>query len=345
VGRLLTVRRIILTSVVLLLAAAGLLPIMVMLWKAVHVEGHLSAALCKQALFSARAAPLIRHSLVLAGSTTALALAFGLPAGILFARTDLPFRRTLAVLFTVPLLIPPYITAVSWFDLLGQEGLVARFLGPSAAGSTSAWLFGLPGCVLVLFSTFMPIVMLLTMACIRTVNPRLEEAARLAARWPFVLRRISIPLIMPGVILGAMLVFLLSIGEFGVPVFLRYDVFPVETFTQFSAFYNFGAATAAALPLVGIAFVVLALERIFLRERTYQLQPAPADERPQPIPWAAPGPGYSRSPRSCVSSCPSSRSSSSSSALSHWPPTARRSRARATASPGVSSTVPSAPRS
>jgi len=88
------------------------------------------------------------------------------------------------------------------------------------------------------------------------------------------MKGITIPLILPGVLLSAMLVFLLSFGEFSVPNFLRYDVFPVESFTQFSAFYNFKAATAAAVPLAAITLFLLLAEAAFLRERTYQLRPS-----------------------------------------------------------------------
>ena len=76
-----------------------------------------------------------------------------------------------------------------------------------------------------------------------------------------------------------MLVFLLSFGEFSVPNFLRYDVFPVESFTQFSAFYNFKAATATALPLAAVTLLLLFVEAAFLRERTYQLRPSQVSER------------------------------------------------------------------
>jgi iron(III) transport system permease protein len=73
---------------------------------------------------------------------------------------------------------------------------------------------------------------------------------------------------MPGIMLSALLVFLLTIGELSVPLFLRYQVFPAESFIQFSAFYNFNAATATALPLAGIAIVALALEERFLHNKT-----------------------------------------------------------------------------
>jgi iron(III) transport system permease protein len=61
-------------------------------------------------------------------------------------------------------------------------------------------------------------------------------------------------------------------GEFGAPLFLRFDVFPVASFTQFAAFYNFGAATAAALPLLILAIFGLALERRLIRAKSYQFR-------------------------------------------------------------------------
>src|SRR5260370_28798230 len=78
---------------------------------------------------------------------------------------------------------------------------------------------------------------------------RLEEAGRLISGWPAVLRRITLPLSAPGILFSLVLVFLLAIGELSVPSFLRYPVLPVLSFTQFAASYNFGAATAAAVPL------------------------------------------------------------------------------------------------
>ena len=121
------------------------------------------------------------------------------------------------------------------------------------------------------------------MVFLRTINPGLEEAGRLVSGWRGVMKGITIPLILPGVLLSAMLVFLLSFGEFGVPNFLRYDVFPVESFTQFSAFYNFKAATAAAVPLAAVTLMVLLAEAGFLRERTYQMRPSPEVKHLPPI--------------------------------------------------------------
>ena len=84
------------------------------------------------------------------------------------------------------------------------------------------------------------------------------------------LKSITIPLASPGILLSLVLVFLLTMGEFGAPAFLRLDVFPVASFTQFTAFYNFGAATAAAMPLVAVALLGLTVEQRVLRSKTFQ---------------------------------------------------------------------------
>ena len=266
------VKRTILICTAIVLIVVGLLPLLVMIMRSVTIDGHLSFAIYKDLLASRGERILLGHSFVLSILTALLTTAIGMPLGILLAKTDLPFRRIFAVLFTIPLLLPPYIIAVSWSILLGRDGFLARFLSRSAAEVTSDWLFGLPGCVLVLFSTFLPVVILLTMTFLKTINPRLEEAGKTVSGWIGVLRTITIPMILPGVLLASILVFLLTLGEFGVPIFLRYNVFPVETFTQFSAFYDFGAATAFALPLAVITFFILLIERIFLRKKTYEVK-------------------------------------------------------------------------
>ncbi|MBI3408511.1 MAG: iron ABC transporter permease, partial [Planctomycetes bacterium] len=250
-GRVLSAKNVTLAGAAAVLIVAGLLPLGVMGAKSL---GHYGPVLS-----NARNWKLLANSLLLAGSTTAVAALAGVPLAILFGKTNLPFRRLFAVLFSLPLLLPPYVLAVGWFQVLG-----------------SSWLFGLPGCILVLASCYMPVVMLLTMVYLRTVNPALEEAGRLSANGWRVLTGISLPLAAPGVILSLLLVFLLTLGEFGATTFLRFDVFPVASFTQFSAFYDFGAATAAAMPLVAITLAGLLVERRFLHGKTFAFR------------WAAP---------------------------------------------------------
>lgn len=267
-------RRVTLTAALIVLAIVGLAPIIVMFVRSLTVDGAFGVENYRHLLATGRSWQLIGSSLGLALTTALISAVVGLPLGLLFAKTDLPLRRIFVLLFTLPLVIPSCITAVSWADVFSPHGLASGFCGEVTLRKLSALLFGLPGCVLVLTTTFMPAVMLATMAFARTINPRLEEAARLSARPLRVLREVTVPLIRPGVLLAATLVFLLSLGEFGVPSFLRYQVFAVESFTQFTASYNFGAATASAVPLALITFVVLGLEWFVLREKIQMLRPA-----------------------------------------------------------------------
>jgi len=84
-----------------------------------------------------------------------------------------------------------------------------------------------------------------------------------------VIRRITLPLSAPGILFSLVLAFLLAIGELSVPSFLRYPVLPVLSFTQFAASYNFGAATAAAVPLAALALVGVLVESAVLQNRVF----------------------------------------------------------------------------
>ena len=271
-GGLLNAKQTTLVAAALIFGVAGVLPLCLMIGSSLRVNGGFSAGNYVEMLGNARTWILFRNSLGLASLTTAVAGLAGVTLGILVAKTDLPLSSALSVAFSLPLLFPPYILAVGWFEILGRGGIVARWLGPAAGKATSQWLFGLPGAVLVLSSAFLPIVLLLTITYLRSLSPGLEEAGRLSSGWPGVIRRITIPLIMPGIILSLVLVFLLSMGEFGAPAFLRLSVFPVASFTQSAAFYNFGAATAAAMPVIAVVFVGLLTVKSVLHQKTHSFR-------------------------------------------------------------------------
>ena len=256
-----------------LLAVIGLLPILAMVGSSFYLSGSFSLKAYQTLLASSQQyALLLGRSVLLSLLASALATAVGVPLGVLIGKTDLPWRGTFGVLFTVPLLIPPYLTAVAWGTVVGKGGWISQALPPATSDILSTAFFGLPGCTGVLFTALMPIVMLLTITHVGAVNPRLEEAGRLVSRWPNVLRRITLPLIAPAILFAAILVFLLAFGEVGVPTYLRYPVYPVEILTQFAAFYDFGAATAAAIPMLLVTLAILTLEYRLLHNPILELK-------------------------------------------------------------------------
>jgi iron(III) transport system permease protein len=268
-------KRLTLAFASVLLAAIGLLPVLAMVASTFFADGGFSLK-AYQVFFASGKQPmlLMGQSVVLSLSVTFFATGAGVPLGLLLGKSDLPLRRSFAVLFTLPLLIPPYVIAVAWFSALGKGGWIVPALAPATSELLTSAFFGLYGCIGVLFTAFMPIVMLLTIAYLGAVNPRLENAGRLVGRWPAVLWRITLPLIAPAILFAAVLVFLLTLGEVGVPTFLRYPVYPVETLAQFAAFYDFSAATAAAIPMLAVTLAILALEYRFLHNRALELRAA-----------------------------------------------------------------------
>src|SRR5213596_1826730 len=260
-GRPVKAETVVLWLCVALVAIAGLAPIAAIAVESFRHNGHFSLNYYRELISAARFWPLLGNSIRLALATTAVCGLIGVPAGILFAKSDLPLRSGFMWVLTVPFVLPPYFVALGWARVVARIGQ-----------SASDWLFGFGGCVLVLSSVFLPITILLTFASVLNVDRRLEEAARIVSGWPGILRGVTLPLSAPGIVFSLVLVFLFAMGELSVPSFLRYPVLPMLSFTQFTASYNFGAATAAAIPLAVIAFVGVLVESVFLRDRDYRFQ-------------------------------------------------------------------------
>jgi iron(III) transport system permease protein len=253
--------RLTLILATLVLAVIGLLPVAAMLKETLSAGGGFSLNAYRALLSSDNQFLLLMgHSLQLSVLTAIISTLVGVPLGVLLGKTNLPLRGALTLLFTAPLLMPSYVLAVAWFSILGRTGLLSSILPYAWSQEISSAFFGLFGCTFVLVSAFMPIAMLLTIAFLRTVNPRLENAGRLVAGWPSILRRITLPLMAPAIAFAAVLILLLSLGEIGAPMYLRFSVYPVETLTQFAAFYDFRAATVAAAPLLLVTLIILGLQ-------------------------------------------------------------------------------------
>jgi len=276
-------KRLFLTAVAFSFLLIGLLPLLSMLGKSLLIDGHFTLASYHTVLSSIHPWKLMLNSLLLSALVTLSTVVIGVALGLLLGKTDLPFRRFFIALFTLPLMIPPYIIAVAWSDFLSRDGLAALVMSDSGIGLYSHLLFGLPGTALVLFTVFLPIPMILTIVSLRSLDPRLEEAARLLASWRVILPGITLPLIFPAIALSAILVFLLVFGEFTVANYLRYSVYPVESFTQFSAFYDFGTGTAAAMPLLVVTLLLLWAESIFLRGKFGYFRSSVTTEQLPPI--------------------------------------------------------------
>ncbi|MBA3438820.1 MAG: iron ABC transporter permease [Pyrinomonadaceae bacterium] len=258
-------RAITLGVAVTLFGLLSVLPVIYMLGVSfVDANGEISFSNYRQLLLDARQRNLLWTSTLLGTGAALLATIVGAPLGLLLARAALPAKRLLRIALVIPLVIPPYVLALSWILISGSQGVVAGWLGSDLL---SEWTYSLTGAIIVLGTSFYPLSMLATEAAARRVNGRLEEAALLVAPVRSVLWHISFPLIAPTVAAAALIIFVLTLAEFGVPGILRVRVFTTEVFTSFSAIYDFGQATALAVPLLIVVLIVGILTKLIIGER------------------------------------------------------------------------------
>jgi len=209
-------------------------------------------------LFDNRHLSLAKNSLGLAIGTTALCLAIGIPLAFLFSRTNLWGSKIFGIIYIIPILIPPYIHAIVWNHL---NSFIKQFI--------SLDIHSLWGVIFVLTLAYFPFVTLMTQSGLKSIDRNLEESSLLChGKWK-TLTRITLPLVTPHIFSGAIFVFIFSIIDFGVPDILRVNVYPVEIFIQFSAFYNESAATILSLPLIAITLFLIFLQKQHMKGRAY----------------------------------------------------------------------------
>ncbi|MFI7483135.1 ABC transporter permease [Kocuria sp. M1R5S2] len=197
-------------------------------------------------------------SLRTASASTALCVLLGVPLALLLARTAFPGRRALRSLVLLPLVLPPVVGGLALLYTFGRSGLIGRHLelaGISIAFSTAA---------VVLAQTFvsLPFLVVSLEGALRTMGERYERvAATLGAGPATVLRRVGLPLALPGLASGAVLAFARSLGEFGATLTFAGSLegvtrtLPLEIYLQRET--DPDAAIALSLLLVLIALLVV----------------------------------------------------------------------------------------
>jgi iron(III) transport system permease protein len=201
------------------------------------------------------------NSLEIALGAAVGALLLGLPYGACMARGPERRRGGAALASLLPLLLPPYATALAWILLLNREGpvsaLAARLGWPSPTpGLGQPWM-----AAWVLASSLWPAAAWAAWAAFRSTPLELEEAARLEAADARAAWFAAWPFLRAGLAAAALAVFLLAFADFGVPNALGIVSYPRELVDRFNAEYDFAGAARLALPALVAALPLVALSR------------------------------------------------------------------------------------
>ncbi|MGY4540997.1 molybdate transport system permease protein [Arthrobacter sp. UYNi723] len=217
-------------------------------------------------------------SLRTSAASTGLCIVLGVPLALVLARGSFPGQRVLRSLVLLPLVLPPVVGGIALLYTFGRQGLLGRTLevaGLQIAFSTTA---------VILAQTFvaLPFLVVSLEGALRTAGNRYEAvAATLGAGPTTVLRRVTLPLVLPGLASGAVLSFARSLGEFGATLTFAGSLqgvtrtLPLEIYLQRET--DADAAVALSLVLVAVAVVVVALA--YRSPRAAEQAPALRGER------------------------------------------------------------------
>lgn len=211
------------------------------------------------------------NSFYISLAVVALTSLIGVPMGYLVARVDIPFKRLILSLGMMPIIMPAFVGAFSWIIMLGRQGAL-RFL-LQKIGITLPSIYGPFGIIFTMTMMYYPFIFLLSEGAFESANPRLEESAVvMGARLSRILRTISLPLILPSIGAGAILVFIRAISNFGIPAVVGGNtyVLPTLIYFQVNGFWNLNAAAAISLVSVAITGIALWVQKRIVSKREYE---------------------------------------------------------------------------
>lgn len=218
----------------------------------------------REIVFRARNLELLGNTVLLTLATLLSTTLMALPLAFLAARTDFRPRRLLMLLGVLPLAIPGYVGGYALLAASGTGGTIHALTGIPWPGPSGFW--GALG-VLSLF-TF-PYLFLNLHAALRSLDPALEEAARLLGRTPWqTFREVTLPHLRPAWLSGGLLIALHVLGDFAVVSLMRYPTFSAAIYQQYTAAYDRVYSAWLALALLLVTGLTLWLEARLMRGLT-----------------------------------------------------------------------------
>lgn len=207
--------------------------------------------------------------------STIIAAAIGLPMAYLMRSYKIPGSKYLNIFIVISYLSPPFIGAYAWIQLLGRNGFFTNLLH-SWFGIKFAGIYGFTGIVLVFSLQSFPLIYMYVSGALKNLDSSLNEAAESLGCNAFQrVTQIIMPLVMPSLLAGSLLVFMRVFSDFGTPMLIGegYRTFPVLIYTQFMGEVSTDDHFAASLCVIVIAITLLLffLQRFLAKRYAYSM--------------------------------------------------------------------------
>lgn len=233
------------------------------------------------------------NSLIACGGGTLVAVVIGLSFAWVVVRTNTPWKGLIASAGMLPLFVPPLVAGVAWAILGSPRTGLLNLLAAKAGIPLRIDLYTMPGMIFVFGIYYAPYVYMFTAAALRNMDPALEEAAEVSgASATRTMATVTFPLILPAIISGMLLSFIVMLGIYGIPAVLGSPAnIPVLTTYIFALTawsppkYNTAAAVAVILMIV--TGLLVYLQQRVISGRSYTTVAGKAF-RPRPLnlgPW------------------------------------------------------------
>lgn len=280
--RLFTLDRVMTLLCYLILITVVILPVFMIIYYAFWDGNKIDFQMFFNVLMQKENISAMLNSLTIALFSTVLATIVGVFFAWLLGRSDIPLKGLMKFLFSIPFMIPPFLAAMAW-DMMfsGRGGYINRWLMSVFNLANAPFnINSVAGIIVIEVVYYFPFVYMQVVSALERMDPTLEESARIAgAKQFYVIRRITLPLTIPAISSGMLLVLITSLSNYGIPAMLGFsqNIFTLPTMIvekmnrAGGSFDGIRQATALSIVLVIVVSLALLLQRKLLAVGRYDI--------------------------------------------------------------------------
>lgn len=214
----------------------------------------------------------LTNSIGVSVAASVLTIMLAVPLAFMVSRWNIAGKPYIIALSTIPLMLPSFISAFVWVLLLGRSGILTGLI--RAVGIPFESIYGYFGVTMIFTMQLYPYVFLMTLSGFNAVDESIEEAGRSLGTGPVkTFIKVSMPLVLPSILSGTLLVFMTAIENFGVPMIIgeQRPFLAVQAYVEFTSEIGDhpGMSYALSVVLILVTMTSLMAQRYYLRKRNF----------------------------------------------------------------------------